>query len=149
MNGYTLLELLIVLSILAILGCIASPDFKACYHHLKTEVAIRTITREILLARSLAISQQQRSYYCTSSGNDDWRQARIIKTQDNRVWHHFRELPRQYQLFLRNSLHQNNCITFTPLGFTLEERGSFYLTTPNKTVRLILSLSGNLRIVAD
>lgn len=143
MQGYTLLELLIVLSIVAAISVMASPDFKACYCHAQTQRVIKQIARELLQARSLAITHRQTLNYCAEDGR--WSHQRIITTTKGQIFSRFESLPNSYLLTLQNSLHCNNCITFTPLGFTLQQRGSFYLVTEHENIRLILDLSGRLR----
>lgn len=145
-EGYTFFELIIVLSILTIIAMMSTVDFRSLHYHLKTKKLAGRIVREIQLSRSLAISQQQRIAYC-SLNNDSWHLERSIKTAKGRILHYFGPLPKQYQLQLRNSLNQNNHITFMPLGFLQEQRCSFYLTSPTEVIRIIVGLSGNVRVI--
>lgn len=144
-KGYTLLELIIVLSIFALFIAMATADFNSVYHHIKTKKLVGQIVQEIYLTRSLAISQQQERLYCSSDGN--WSDTRLIKSMGGGVLRQFAPLPKPYQLILKNSLHKNNQITFLPLGFTQEERCSFYLSSPTEVIRIIVGVSGNARII--
>lgn len=142
LSGFTLLELLIVVAIVAILASAASPNLIHQYYFIKNDLLINTLRNEIVLARTLAIVHQQNLQYCAEPL---WHKGRSISNFTGLTFRSFSELPTGYTLTLKNSLHQNRCIIFTPCGFTLEQRGSFYLKSPVETIRIVISLSGNIR----
>lgn len=146
--GFTLTELLIVLTCLAILSCLVEPDLKKWHETNKHKVIVESLVNELLLARSLAISTRDNISYCAAI-NQHWREKRLIINAKQEVKTTFPPLPANYQLSLRNSLSQNTCLTFTPLGFTNAQLASFYLISPVAKTRIIITLSGTTRFETD
>jgi prepilin-type N-terminal cleavage/methylation domain-containing protein len=146
--GFTLFELLLSLSIVAILSIMAFAAFRLSFCHIKTLLVIRQITGELSLARSIAVMTQQKTIYGSNNSQGNWDKGRII-TQNGKIIHRFDSLPGNYHLTLRNSLYQNTGVTFTPLGFTAWQLGSFYLTAPLQQVQIIITLSGKIRVVTE
>lgn len=143
-SGFTLIELLIVLSIIAGIASFASPNLVSIYYTVKDSYVLSSLTNELYLAKNLAIQKQQRIAYCAAE-NSAWSGRRIVVNSNMQEEYSFKALPKNYHLMFNNSLHHNHCVIFTPLGFTLEQRGSFYLVSPIKTTRIILNVSGNIR----
>jgi prepilin-type N-terminal cleavage/methylation domain-containing protein len=143
--GFSLLECLIVLSILAILLMMVSPNFQAGYHHIRLRMVANQIIHELNIARSEAISRQQTIRYCSDQLTGHWNMKRMILTEKDQAVHQFNPLPKSYRLIFKNSLGQNNSIHFLLLGFTREQRGSFYLVSPYETLRIVIGLSGRVR----
>lgn len=142
--GFSLIEVLLALNILAITMVMVSPNFQAYYHYIKIRMIAYQIMQELYLARSDAISLQQKISYCSQKG--DWSLGRIILSESGAKIHHFTSLPKPYHLILRNSLGCNDKIHYLPLGFTREQRGSFYLSSPEETLRIVIGLSGKVNI---
>ncbi len=138
-HGYTLLESLIVLIILGAASTLAIVSLKENYSNHHSEAILNIIRQEILLARNLAITQQQTIFYCAS--DKEWHLRRTIVNSLGVELKTFNALPGGYRLSLNNSLHHNNCIIFTMLGMTLEQRGSFYLENNFERHRLIIDLA--------
>jgi type IV fimbrial biogenesis protein FimT len=143
-RGFTLFEVLLTLSIVAIWMLIASPDFRTAYSSLKLLTLRQQIIQELHLARSEAIKRQQDVIYCTEE-NKTWDKRRFIKNRSGIMLHTFQAIPSSYHLVLFNSLGKNQAMTFTPLGFTKEERSSFYLYSPAETIRITITVSGRVR----
>lgn len=146
LQGYTLVELMIVCAIIAILTISTEAHFQQGFFTIKARGVAMQIINEMNLARSLAIKKQQDVCYCT---NSTWSEGRLIKTVNNEILHLFTKLPKDIKVNLRNSLNCNSQITFTPLGFTKEQRGSFYVSSPSEKIRIIIGVSGYTRMESD
>lgn len=144
-GGFTLLELLLTLSIVAGCAVMAISDFTVVYHHIRTEMIAHQLMHELFLTRSQAVCRRQAISYCADAVDKNWDKKRTVKNASGQVLHVFGELPKHYHLIWRNSLLQNDKITFLPLGFTQSQMGSFYLFTPEKTLRIVVIKSGRVR----
>lgn len=144
--GYTLLEILLVLSIISLSLVMLTPNFYPFYYHMKTQWITSQIINELYLARSLAITKQQIIRYSPHNHEGKWEGDRCIKDKYGYLLSSFQSLPPRYHLSLRNSLEQNNAIIYTPFGFTLSQRGSFYLEAPDCQTRIIILVTGRIRI---
>lgn len=142
-QGFTLIESLIVLIILGLASTFAIATLKDGYLNLQNETVLNTLRQEILLAKNLAITQQQKMSYCAI--NKEWQKGRTILDSAGNKLRAFKALPSGYRLILNNSLHRNDCIIFTMLGMTLEQRGSFYLENNSERIRLIIDVAGLTR----
>lgn len=138
--GFTLIEMLMVLIILGVTSTFVVLSFKDSCLNLESETILNTIRQEILLAKNLAITQQQKMFYCAI--DKEWQRGRTIFNSVGAKLRTFKPLPSGYQFSLNNSLHRNDCIIFTTLGMTLEQRGTFYLEKNSEKHRLIIDLAG-------
>lgn len=140
-QGFHLLEVLFSLSIVIILSVTAEMTFNTCYYEIKTVLIANQLRQEIYLARNLALTQRQNITYQLG------RNQRCILNAGGKVTHTFEPLPRHFHLQLKNSLAMNDKIIFTPLGFTRSQCGSFYLSSPTNVVRIVITLSGLVRLL--
>lgn len=147
-NGYTLVELLLTLSIVAILLSMAIPGMKYGYDDLRLYILAHQLVHELMLARSEAIKKQQNIRYIWDS-KTGWEGSRFIQDEQGVSLHSFEKLSSNYHLSLRNSLGINNSVTFTPLGFTREQRSSFYLSNGSKIIRIVINVSGHVRVESN
>lgn len=144
-SGYTLIELLLTISIVMILVVMASPIFYDIYQRIARLATAQRIINELNLARNIAITKQEQITYQPKE-SDAWHLTRMITDRKGDCLHRMQSLPEGYKLILRNSLNRNNAIIFTPLGFTLSQRCSFYLSNANNYLRIVVSLSGRVRL---
>jgi len=86
--GFTLLELLITLSITAILLSISIPSFKEMVLESQAESTINHISRLIRLARNTAVTQGTTSTLCPSSDGKHcdgvWKEGVLLFTDKNK-----------------------------------------------------------------
>jgi prepilin-type N-terminal cleavage/methylation domain-containing protein len=153
MKGYSLIELMIVLAILAIGLVFAVPSLQHMRGSMKAETHVNYLLRAINLSRVLAISKNQVVMLCPQTqkqeecGND-WQQGLNIYLMD-------KNQQRLYQVidgFEGADLSWNRNsqkIVFAPDGSLKSQNGSFIyhpVTKPEKTKRLILSSTGRARV---
>jgi type IV fimbrial biogenesis protein FimT len=84
-SGFSLVELVISVSILAILGGLAAPSFSAMWLDAKRTTAVNGFVHSVFLARSTAISSGRTVTLCRSTdsqtcshGLDDWEAGWIV-----------------------------------------------------------------------
>lgn len=135
---------MLTLSIITIFALMADYSFHRQYLFVERQTIIEQLRNELVETKTRAILQQQLFSYCAAQP-PDWAGERQVSDQQGAIIHQYKRLPVRYELTLRNSLHRNDCVRFTPLGFTAEQRGSFYLKSPVGDVRLIMGLTGTLR----
>jgi prepilin-type N-terminal cleavage/methylation domain-containing protein len=138
-RGYTLLEILITLSIVMILALGATVSYRSLYLHLRLHLVAQQLISELSLARSAAVSRRTPITY---GALDNWNGVREIRLSNGDCLHRFAALPTIVTLELRNSLGENKQIHFLPLGFTREQRGSFYLCSHLQCLRIVVTVSG-------
>ncbi len=65
-NGFTLIEAMISVSVLGILAGVAAPAFASLIEHQRTSAAIGSLTTNMALARMAAITRNRRAVLCPS-----------------------------------------------------------------------------------
>jgi len=87
--GFTLLELLIAISIMAILAGIAVPSFNYINNRRITQGQIESLQRTLSMARQMAIAQNRRTIVCPSSNGStcdtgkDWSYGYLAYVDKN------------------------------------------------------------------
>lgn len=83
-RGFTLVELLVTLTLLAILTALATPSFSETIRQWRRDSATRAFTSHLQVARAEAIKSSRKVVICTSStgtacsGNSEWRDGWLI-----------------------------------------------------------------------
>lgn len=85
--GYTLLEMLITLSISAILLSLAVPAFAGVIRQLQSDTMINTLAGHFQLARSTAITQRHPVVFCARASDiacgSDWSRGALVFADPN------------------------------------------------------------------
>ena len=161
--GFTLLELLITLSITTILLSISIPSFKEMMLESEAESAINHLSRLIRLARNIAVTQGTTSTLCPSSDGKicggTWKEGVLLFTDKNKnsvvdekdiVVQFLYPFIDQGNLTLKSL---RNLIQFSAKGTPQGTIGSFiYCPSGNNTQHakaLILNFQGRLRRGSD
>ena len=87
LQGYTLLELLVVLSISTILAAFAAPSVSRTMDNLRADQTLTDLTTALALARSAAIQKDQYAVVCAEEIADqcgrDWTHGFMVFVDDN------------------------------------------------------------------
>ncbi len=159
-KGFTLIELIIVLSIISILSSYALPDFYEFKLKNQLESERNRLTGSLQLARSLSIMNQMTVIICPSiSGNScdnqsNWHEGWIIfldknsnkqlDSEDTVIRH---EDPMFKQITALSSSHRSK-IRYTNIGFSPGTNLSINFCDPRgneKAIALIVSNSGRVK----
>lgn len=163
-SGFSLLELLVVMAILAILAGVAAPTFQSTFDHREGELAIRSLVAQISLARTSAIEHGTLVTVCPSqdgagcSGN--WSDGSIVFTDINGDRDVGEEdlLIRSSQTGLRGQLRwrafQNRqYLQINPTGVMRHQSGNFTYCPadgdPRLARQLVVNGTGRIRLAVD
>lgn len=153
--GFSLLELLISLSILGIFLILVVPSFTPLWQKNKTTVVVNQLLSAINFSRSQAILADNYTVFCGSKDHidcdGDWSHGQIVKIDNSSsALRYFSGLPSGDRLIWQSSLAKNNYLKFSPNGFTNGQNGSFYYCPkfPNQKYGaiIVVSLSGRARV---
>lgn len=164
-TGFTLLELLFTLAILATLLGLALPDFRQLHRNTEMDIHARELAQLLELARVAAITRNSLVTLCRSTTGDacagrwqdgilvfvDYDGDRRIDADDEVIRYH------QFNGFegeVRWRAFQNRqYLQITPQGFTRYQNGNFTLCPADKNPlyarQLIVNRSARLRFAQD
>ncbi|MFC3608770.1 GspH/FimT family pseudopilin [Stutzerimonas tarimensis] len=157
MDGVTLIELVVSLSVLAILLGIAAPAFSNLIDREQANSGSKDLFRALQYARGQAIQRGQTISICggatACATQGDWRQLLIFHDTDgdgtlgegDEVLRSM-SLPKGYHWNWRNFRSQSH-MTFLPTGFTHSLNGTFTLCKEGKALsRIVVNAAGRSRI---
>ncbi len=155
--GLTLLELLVTLSILLILQCVAMPSLHHFLMRNRTTVIIDRLKTAIEMARIEAVEQHHLIRFCASDDRKTcggaWQQGQIIQNLDtNEILKVYPGLPKGYQLIWKSAFQRNRYLDFNTEGFTQGQQGTFYCCVDHNlqySRGLVVSQSGRVRELDD
>lgn len=130
-NGYTLIELLIVLTIIGIISAIGIPSLTAFWHSTQEDILLTTLQRAIYLTRSAAIARQQ-STTLSPSQNNAWQTGFII-TSAQQTLYTFQNFSSNGHLFWRSFPRNQQHLEFRPTGLPNAQNGTFWFCPADKT----------------
>ncbi len=138
-QGYSLLELLITLSISSILLTTGIPAFSDLIDTLQSKSDTQQLTVAIHLTRQQAVTHKQTTTLCPHQSNNecstDWASGLMIFSDNNSNGKRdtteavIRVLPEFKGTLRWASFGSNNYLRYTPNGFTLNQNGSFHYCT--------------------
>ncbi len=163
-NGFTIIELMVVLSVLAILSATALPSFKNTLTQLEIDGQVNALVSMIYLARSEAIKRKRVVTVCKSidkescggSWSDGWIMFEDINADGNRDLNDTKineaEIQDGYKLRL-SAFGSQNYIRFLQNGLTSFHNGTFTLCPKNGDIKLaraiIFSKTARVRTSKD
>jgi len=128
-HGFSLIELLTVLSIVAILSAMSLTGFSIFWHKAASDTLSSELVRTIQLARSEAIARHEKIILCGSvdhiTCSDEWNHGYLIKTAD-RVIYHFSLNSEEGQLHWRSYPDPQTQLEFLASGFLNLDNGTFW-----------------------
>lgn len=137
--AYTLIELMVTISIVAILAAVAIPSYNNLLNNSRQSAALNLFLGELYLARSEAVKRSRQVVICASSdgvscsNSNTWKNGRIIFIDANRddTFNGTDELLRvgeaiDTRLDMRPSSDVEKFIRYKPNGLSLEN-GTFIL----------------------
>ncbi|MGA2655593.1 MAG: GspH/FimT family protein [Gammaproteobacteria bacterium] len=147
-DGFTFLELIIVLLLIALLALFAVPQYREFLdrHHAQGEV--EQIVRAITLARQQALLMRET---ITVYPNDTWSAGFILQDKSHELislieFHH------QAHIFLKTfPAGSENMIQFSASGMTKTQNGSFYYCPQNINYakRIVFNQAGRVYVTTD
>jgi type IV fimbrial biogenesis protein FimT len=167
--GFTLVELMIVMAVVAILLSLAAPAFSGMVSSVRLSSASNSLFSSLLLARSEAIKRNSRAVLCKSANGDTcvstggWEQGWIVFHDANNnaaldigetVLSREPALPGLIRLTGNNPL--ISYVSYTPMGTTSYTSGAFQAGTltvcqqsalPVEARQIVISSSGRPRTV--
>ena len=119
-RGFTLVELMVVLVIVAVLLMIALPSFSVLTYRTKLKSYANEVVTSVYLARSEAIKRNADMTLCvaeeadlTCKGSGSWEQGWVVIDPNEVIIRRYPALPTNLVLVEKNSV---NSLTFEPSG---------------------------------
>lgn len=166
-RGVTLLELLVVVSLSAVVLSVAVPSMSATLSSARLGTASQAMLWGMQLARSEAIKRNRRVVVCKSAGqgcvrSGGWAQGWLVfaDANNNGQWDDaelalYREPGIGGDIHITGNSQVTDYISYTPLGHASMVSGAFQAgtitvcsqTTPEASRQIVLSSSGRARVV--
>lgn len=150
-HGFSLLEILIALSIAAIITALSISSWNQFSQKSQAQVAMLQLQRAIALAREEAIARNEKITLCKSSDektcSGHWQDGFIIKTS-TAVLQEFQALPDGI-LLMRAFPRGRDQLDFSSSGFPTVENGTFWYCSKHTELpswALVLNRAGRVRI---
>ncbi|MEO8400401.1 MAG: GspH/FimT family pseudopilin [Gammaproteobacteria bacterium] len=152
-NGFSLLELLITLSLIAIISLITIPSLKTFTQKSKQQILLSNLLHAISLTRSEAIANHERAMLCHSSDQQtcggEWQDGFLITTTE-RVLHSFQVISADGSLHWRAFPLSREWLEFLPSGLTNAEHGTYWFcqnTVSYPVWAIVINRVGRVRVI--
>ena len=166
--GFTLVELMVVVAVVAILQSLAAPAFSDMVSSVKQTTAINSLFSSLILARSEAIKRNSRAVLCKSANGTTctttggWEQGWIVFHDANNNADLdtgeailSREQAQSKLIRLTGNSPVANYVSYTPMGTTSYTSGAFQAgtltvctesATPVNALQIVISSAGRPRM---
>ncbi len=151
--GFSLLELLLVLSIVAVLSVITLSGTRFFWQKTQSDIFLTQLIRAIHLTRSEAIMRQENVILCGSQDQkkcaDSFQAGYIIKTPEE-ILYHFKNMSEKGILHWRAFSLKRAQLEFLPSGWPHAENGTFWFCetkTAKPAWAIMINKSGRTKIV--
>lgn len=153
-DGFTLIELMVVLVIIAVILVIAAPGYSVLTQRIKLKSYANEVVSSAYLARSEAIKRNAPMRLCTSTdgvsctGGDDWERGWVVMDPNDTVIKRQQSLAGGIRLFDLSSVGIDT-MTFQSSGVVTPARFKLCQQTPSVGVeekRITISATGRPRI---
>ncbi len=163
-TGFTLPEMLVSLSIVAVLGAIAAPSLGDLLAAQQATTALKEVATSLRLARSLAIMNNELVTVCAvdthASCSRNWEAGNIVFADhnENRAVDDSEPVFREFQhtalpgTIRWRAFRNRRYLQFTPQGYTRYQNGNFtfcHHSDAHLHQQLIVSRTGRLRFTQD
>ncbi|MCK4608305.1 MAG: GspH/FimT family pseudopilin [Gammaproteobacteria bacterium] len=152
-RGFTTIELLITISVAAILMLIAVPDMHAFVMENRAAAEVNNLVTALQFTRNAAISQDGVVKFCESSDQRTcggaWRDGQLTVDSQGQILRLFPALPKGDKLIWNSNLGDDNYVGFSGLGATTGQWGSFYYCPQGKkhhAEAVIISKTGHIKV---
>ena len=164
-RGYTLLELLIVMLVMALLASVSLPDFSAMLENKRSDTNIKRLAQAVEFARVSAITAGSLVTLCRSSDGmgcgGNWQEGILIFTdtngdrvlnQQDRILRHL-TFPDLAGTLRWRAFQNRQYLQITSQGFTRYQNGNFTYCPPTGQLQyarqLIINRSARVRFAMD
>lgn len=168
-RGFTLIELMVVLAVVAVLQSLAAPSMAAMVNSMRLTMAVNSLFSSLTLARSEAVKRGARAVVCKSASGEacvtsgGWEQGWIVFHDANNngrrdlgeaVLSHQPALPSGVLILGNSPL--ANYVSYTATGVTSYPSGAFQAgtltactvsATPREARQIVISSAGRPRTV--
>lgn len=147
-DGFTFLELVLVLLLIAILSLLAAPHFNNFLQRHQAQTEIEQLVRTITLARQQALLRKET---ITLLPNEHWSLGLLLQDKIGEMitsvnFHH-----QAYIILKTFPVGSENAVQFSANGLTKTQNGSFYYCPKNinHAKRIVFNQAGRVYVTAD
>jgi prepilin-type N-terminal cleavage/methylation domain-containing protein len=152
-NGFSLIEVLIVMVILGITSALAAPNIGRWFEDYRLKTVARQLTSDLQFVRMKAVSEKVQYRVCFEGGNTRYRLEKGDSASASVVWaqvgisRSFSDAANPYYaegVWIDDTF-SGHSVAFSPTGFA-SQAGAAALTTVNLAKNVSVALTGRIRV---